>query len=185
MRRCLPRILLKATPVLCKKSFSCFGCVKALIIDDCKLLRIPLIRINLRSLRSSILRSFHISPNIKNFIYRALVSTISLSFLSFSREGEELKILDDLIATSERQLVLQKELRGLIVEFHLEQDLFYEGSENDQKTKELASKMVNTAGQILKTSEDHHYLHLFPAFFVEELKLFANISKKKTPPVLP
>lgn len=113
------------------------------------------------------------------------LSIISLSLFSFSREGEELKILDDLIATSERQLVLQKKLRTLIVEFHLQQDLFYEGSENDQKTKELASKMVDTAGQILQTSEDHHYIHLFPAFFIEELKLFANISKKKTPPVLP
>lgn len=111
------------------------------------------------------------------------ISIISLSLLGFSRDGEELKILDDVIATSERQLALQKQLRALIVEFHTQQDLFYQGSDDDKKTKELASKMVNTALQILKTSEENHYLHLFPPFFVEELKLFANISKKKTPPV--
>jgi hypothetical protein len=115
----------------------------------------------------------------------ALISIISLSLFGFSREGEELKILDDLIATSERQINLQRELRTLIVEFHNEQDLFYQGSDDSQKTKELASKMVSTAAIILKTSEENHYLHLFPPFFVEELKLLANISKKKSPPVLP
>jgi len=115
----------------------------------------------------------------------ALISIISLSLFSFSREGEELKILDDLIATSERQIVLQKNLRSLILEFHTQQDLFYQGLENDQKTKELASKMVSTAQTILKTSEENHYLHLFPPFFVEELKLFANIAKKQSPQVSP
>ncbi len=115
-----------------------------------------------------------------------LISTISLSLLSFSREGEELKILDDLIATSERQINLQKELRDLIIQFHTQQDLFYQGSDSDQKNKELASKMVSTAATILKNSEENHYIHLFPPFFVEELKLFANISKKKSaPPVQP
>ena len=121
----------------------------------------------------------------KIWLKTALISIISLttSLWGLSREGEELKILDDLIATSERQLALQKELRGLIVEFHAQQDLFYQGSEKGQQTKELASKMVNTAMTILKISEDNHYLHLFPPFFVEELKLFAGIGKKKTAPV--
>ncbi|HEY5235921.1 MAG TPA: hypothetical protein VIJ14_07070 [Rhabdochlamydiaceae bacterium] len=121
----------------------------------------------------------------KFFLEITLISTISLSLLSFSRDGEELNILDDLIATSERQIDLQKELRDLIIQFHTQQDLFYQGSDNDQKTKELASKMVSTAAKILKNSEENHYLHLFPPFFVEELKLFANISKKKFTPVQP
>src|SRR5271168_2493691 len=94
----------------------------------------------------------------KFFLEITLISTISLSLLSFSREGEELKILDDLIATSERQIGLQKELRDLIIQFHTQQDLFYQGSDNDQKTKELASKMVTTAATILKNSEENHYL---------------------------
>ncbi|HEX2578882.1 MAG TPA: hypothetical protein VHK67_00570 [Rhabdochlamydiaceae bacterium] len=117
--------------------------------------------------------------------YFFLISTISLSLFSFSRDGEELKILDDLIATSERQIALQKGLKDLVVQFHTQQDLFYQGSDVDQKTKELASKMVTTAATILKTSEENHYLHLFPPFFVEELKLFANIGKKKSAPVQP
>jgi hypothetical protein len=30
-------------------------------------------------------------------------------------------------------------------------------------------------------SEENHFLHLYPPFFVEELKLFAGIAKKKAP----
>lgn len=119
----------------------------------------------------------------KFFLEIAIISTICLSLFGFSRDGEELKILDDLIATSERQILLQKNLRELVIQFHTQQDLFYQGSDDDRKTKELASQMVTTAATILKTSEENHYLHLFPPFFVEELKLFANISKKKSAPL--
>jgi hypothetical protein len=48
-----PRILIKK-PVLCELNFCHFGCVKAAEIADRKLIRIALIRINLRSLRSTI-----------------------------------------------------------------------------------------------------------------------------------
>lgn len=102
---------------------------------------------------------------------------LPLALLGFSKEGEEQIVLNDLIATTERQLVIQKELKGLINEFQAQQDLFYKGPQ----TKELASKMVQTASTILKLSEENHYLHLFSPFFVEELKLFAGIAKKRTP----
>jgi hypothetical protein len=121
----------------------------------------------------------------KNCLKIALVSIISLTLFSFSREGEELKILDDLIATSERQLAIQKELKALIVEFHTQQDLFCDGPEKGQKTKELASQMVDTAMKIQQMAADNHYLHLLPPFFFEELKRFANVGKKQTPIVQP
>ncbi len=58
--------------VLCKLSFyGNFG-VKARIIAERKLMRIALIRINLRSLQSTILRSFHARNYHKNLVYRAL-----------------------------------------------------------------------------------------------------------------
>jgi hypothetical protein len=107
----------------------------------------------------------------------ALISIFSFTLFSFSKEGEEQIILNDLIATTERQLVIQKELKVLIAEFQAQQDLFYKGPQ----TKELASKMVQTASTILKMSEENHFLHLYPPFFVEELKLFAGIAKKKAP----
>lgn len=116
----------------------------------------------------------------------ALISIFSfISLLGLSKEGEELKILDELIAISERQLALQKELKLLVADFQRQQDLFYQGQEGGQQTKELASKMVNTAQAILKIAEENHYLHLFPLFFVEELRLFSGIAKKNTPKVGP
>jgi uncharacterized protein YdaL len=117
------------------------------------------------------------------------IAFFSIFFLAplmgLSKEGEELKILDKLIATSERQLALQKELKLLVADFQHQQDLFYQGQEGGQQTKELASKMVNTAQTILKIGEENHYLHLFPLFFVEELKLFSGIAKKNTPKLGP
>jgi hypothetical protein len=118
-------------------------------------------------------------------IYGVVISIISLSFFSFSRDGEELKILDDLIASSERQLTIQKELRALIVKFQFEQDLFYQGPEKGQKTREIVSKMVDTAMEIQKLAEDNHYLHLLPAYFLDGLQQCVNIGKKRNPPVVP
>ena len=76
------------------------------------------------------------------------------------------------------RLVLQKELKALVDEFQLQQDLFYQGPEKGQQTKELAAKMVETAATILKMAEENHYLHLFPPFFVEEAQAFASIARK-------
>lgn len=94
---------------------------------------------------------------------------------SFAKEGEDLQTLDDLIASTERQLIVHKELRALIAEFYKQQDLFHESSQ----TKELASQMVLTASTILRIAEEHHLIYLFTPFFVEELKFFSNIAKKK------
>gem|GEM_PF-2063703 len=57
--------------VCAKNSWSNFG-VKARIIEERKLRRIKLIRSILRSLRSSILRSFHARNYLKNFWHRPL-----------------------------------------------------------------------------------------------------------------
>lgn len=108
--------------------------------------------------------------------------TLPLALWGLSKEGEELKILDELIATSERQISLQKELKTLITDFYAQQELFYQGPEKGQQTKELATKMVKTAVTILTMAENNHYLHLFSPFFVEELRCFAGIAKKNTPP---
>ncbi len=107
----------------------------------------------------------------------ALISIFSFTLFGFSKEGEEQLILNDLISATERQLVLQKELKALINEFQAQQDLFYKGPQ----TKELATQMVKTASTILKIAEENHYIHLFSPFFVEELKLFSGIAKKKVP----
>lgn len=121
----------------------------------------------------------------KFVLISAISFLIPLTLWGFSKEGEELKILDELIATSERQISIQKELKVLITDFYAQQELFYQGPEKGQQTKELASKMVKTAVTILAMAENNHYLHLFPPFFVEELRRFAGIAKKNTPPTPP
>lgn len=103
-----------------------------------------------------------------------LLLTLPLLLFGFSKENEEEQILDELIASTKRQLSQQEELRRLVLEFHAQQDQFHKGPQ----TKELASQMVETAAQILKMAEEGHYLHLLPPFFVEELKLFSEIAKK-------
>lgn len=94
-----------------------------------------------------------------------------------SKEGEELQTLGDLIASSERQLVVYKELHALIAQFQKEQDLFHEGEE----TKDLALQMVQTASKIQRFAKEHGLMHLFSSFFVEELNLFSTIAKKQNP----
>jgi hypothetical protein len=94
-----------------------------------------------------------------------------------AKEGDELHVLDDLIASSERQLTVHKNLRDLIAEFQKQQDLFHQG----EQTKELAIQMVQTASKIFQMAEEHQLMHLFTPFFIEELKLFSGIAKKKHP----
>ena len=94
----------------------------------------------------------------------------------FSREGDEQRAINELIATTERQLAIQKQLKILVVNFDAQQERFYQG----EQTKELASEMVETASKILKIAEDNQLLHIFPPFFVEELKLFEGIGKKNS-----
>ncbi len=114
--------------------------------------------------------------NAKKLFFLLLL--IPAFITAVSREGEELQIFDDLIASAERQLILHKEMRALISDFHQQQDRFHQG----EQTKELAIQMVQTASQILKNAEENNLLHLFTPFFIEELKLFSGIAKKKTTP---
>lgn len=109
---------------------------------------------------------------------RLFLSLFLASFLlfGFSREGDEQTALTELIATTERQLEIQKRLKILIVNFDAQQEQFYQG----EQTKELASEMVDTASKILKIAEENQLLHLLPPFFVEELKMFAGIAKKSS-----
>ncbi len=92
-----------------------------------------------------------------------------------AKEGDDLQTINNLIASTERQLVVYKELQSLISEFQKQQDLFYVGPQ----TKELATQMVQTATKILHVANEHQLAYLFTPFFMEELKLFSGISKKK------
>ena len=91
------------------------------------------------------------------------------------KEGEDLQTINLLIASTERQLSVHKQLHALMLEFQQQQDLFIDSD----KPKELAREMVETAAKILSLAEEHQLIYLFTPFYVEELKFFAGISKKK------
>lgn len=110
---------------------------------------------------------------------KLLIIFILLPALTFpiAKEGEDLQTIENLISSTERQLAIQKELYSLMAEFQSQQDRFFEGAQ----TKELAAQMVVTAAKILKIAEESHLTHLFTPFFMEELKLFSGLTKKKSP----
>jgi len=101
----------------------------------------------------------------------------SLMFLSFHRDGEELLVLDQLISTTNRQLDIQKQLRGLVQQFMDQQKFFYE----EQTTKEVAVQMIETSRKILQIAKENHYLHLLTPLLIKDLKFVAEIGEKSRP----
>jgi hypothetical protein len=114
---------------------------------------------------------------MKSKILIAIFILVPALTFAIAKEGEDLQTIDNLIASTERQLVIHKELRTLMAEFQSQQDRFHEGPQ----TKELAAQMVQTASKILRMAEENNLLYLFTPFFVQELKLFSGIYKKKAP----
>lgn len=112
---------------------------------------------------------------------KSKIFTLFFIFLPFTgytlaKEGEDLQVIENLIASQQRQLIIYNKLHSLMTEFHKQQDRFSKG----EQTKELTSQMVETAAQILKIAEDHQLLHLLTPFYIQELKLFSGIAKKRS-----
>jgi hypothetical protein len=112
---------------------------------------------------------------MKNKILSLLFILIPSLVFPLGKEGEDLQTINLLIASTERQLSVHKQLHALMLEFQQQQDLFIDSD----KPKELAREMVETAAKILSLAEEHQLIYLFTPFYVEELKFFAGISKKK------
>lgn len=97
--------------------------------------------------------------------------------MSFHRDGEELEVMDRLVALTGKQLDSQRLLREQMAKFKAQQDAFYKGDQS----KEMLSKMVETAAQILKEIEENHYENMFSIIYMQELKMFTAIAKKNSP----
>lgn len=110
---------------------------------------------------------------------------ICASFLCFSFFStalcakEEVLVVQELIARSERQLATQKLLKELIVSLDKQEELFI----HEKYTQQQVLFMVETASKILTLIEENHYIQLFPEVYLEELRLFAKIAHKKTPTI--
>ncbi len=85
--------------------------------------------------------------------------------------------MDLLIAQSEKQLLVQKELREHMLLFHSHKEQFMRGNQ----TKIQAARMVKTASRVLETITKNHLAHLFSSEYLEELAFFSSIAGKQTP----
>lgn len=97
--------------------------------------------------------------------------------MSFHREGEEIEVIDRLVVLTEKQLDSQRQLKEQMAKFKAQQDAFYKGDQS----KEMLTKMVETAVQILKEIQDNHYENMFSIIYMQELKMFTAIAKKNSP----
>jgi hypothetical protein len=102
---------------------------------------------------------------------------LSLLCLSFTKEGDEMAVINELVGRTERQLSSQKQLKELMAALNNQEKNFLQGNES----KIHVSLMTDTALQILKLIEENHYADLFPSPYMEELRLFSKIAQKKTP----
>jgi hypothetical protein len=90
---------------------------------------------------------------------------------------DEVEVIDDLIASTEAQLTIQKDLREGVVEFQKQRHSFELGSQ----TKKQAFIMVKTASRLLDGIKEHHLEQAFSPQFLEELVFFSSIADKSAP----
>ena len=106
-----------------------------------------------------------------------LLVLLSLLCFSFTKEGDEITVINDLLERTERQYSAQKQLKELMTALNNQEKNFLQGDES----KTHVSLMTETALHILKLIEENHYSDLFPSPYMEELRLFSKIAQKKAP----
>ena len=106
-----------------------------------------------------------------------IFSCLSCLCFSFTKEGDEMAVINELVQRTERQLTTQKQLKELMSALNNQEKIFLQGNES----KAHVSLMTETALQILRIIEENHYSDLFPSPYMEELRLFSKIAQKRTP----
>jgi hypothetical protein len=89
-------------------------------------------------------------------------------------ENDEIKVIDQLITATSRQLETQKQMRELMIQFKKQREEFIQGNQ----TKSHASRMVRTARQIYEIISSNHLEHLFAKDYLDELTFFSSIAGK-------
>lgn len=100
----------------------------------------------------------------------------SLNFADFALENgkDEMRVLDQLIESTTKQLEMQKTLKLLTLKFRDQQEEFFQGNQS----KSHASDMVRTARQIYELISINHIEYLFSKVYLEELTFFSSIAGK-------
>jgi hypothetical protein len=89
-------------------------------------------------------------------------------------EEDELKVIQQLIDATTRQLETQKQVKELMLQFNKQREEFIQGNQ----TKSHAGKMVRTARQIYEMITSNHIEHLFAKDYLDELTFFSSIAGK-------
>jgi hypothetical protein len=89
-------------------------------------------------------------------------------------ENDEVKIIDQLITATSRQLETQKQMKELMLQFKKQREEFIQGNQ----TKSHAGRMVRTARQIFEMISSNHLEHLFAKDYLDELTFFSSIAGK-------
>ncbi len=89
-------------------------------------------------------------------------------------EEDEVKVVDELIATTASQLEMEKHLKAMMLQFKKMREEFIQGNQ----TKSHAGKMVRTARQIYETISANRLEHLFAKDYLDELSFFSSIAGK-------
>jgi len=89
-------------------------------------------------------------------------------------ENDEMKIIDQMISATSRQLEMQKQMKELMMQFKKQREEFIQGNQ----TKSHAGKMVRTARQIYEMITSNHLEHLFAKDYLDELTFFSSIAGK-------
>jgi hypothetical protein len=89
-------------------------------------------------------------------------------------EDDEVKVIDQLITATARELETQKQMKELMLQFKRQREEFIQGNQ----TKTHAGKMVRTARQIYELITSHHLEHLFAKDYLDELTFFSSIAGK-------
>ncbi len=89
-------------------------------------------------------------------------------------EEDEVKVVDELIASTASQLEMEKHLKQMMLQFKKLREEFVQGNQ----TKAHAGKMVRTARQIYESISANHLEHLFAKDYLDELSFFSSIAGK-------
>ncbi len=102
-------------------------------------------------------------------------SSLTPTFPSWA-EVDEIKMIEQMIDATSRQLEMQKHLKEMILQFNQLRKEFIEGNQ----TKKHTASMVRTARQIYEIMMANHLDHLFAKDYLEELTFFSSIAGKNS-----
>lgn len=87
----------------------------------------------------------------------------------------QLKNLDNLISVTEKNLLNQKSLKKLLIDYQQHQLKYLENAQD----KEVTLQMVRSAYQLLESIKQNHLTHAFDTEFISQLTFFSQFATKR------